>query len=356
MTASPSPAAAPSAAAPSTSAVPAAARQGLPLAPASFFAMTLGLAETGNAWRFASAAWGLAPAPGEVLQALAALSFAWWMVLYLNKWISHRPAALAEARDPVQSAFLALIPESLILMALALQPYALGGAHVVFWIGSAGNLLYGAWRVAATWMHERQGADSVPPLFLSYTASVLVNALAAGLLGHADFGWMLFGIGVVSWLVLDSVVTQQLAVGGLAAKTRNFMGIYMAPSVVALVAYQVLAGATLSLPLMYALTGYALFLAAAMVFAYRWLREQPFAGGYWAYTFGVATLAQGLTLGAQRSHDPLLDVLAMLAFAVTLLVTAAVAVGSLRLLARGAYYPPAAVPAPANVVAMAPQR
>lgn len=331
-------------------------RRLLPLAPASFFAMTLGLAETGNAWRFASATWGLAPAFGEVLQALAALSFLWWMALYLNKWINHRQAALNEARNPVQSAFLALIPESLILMALALQPYAVGGAQVLFWIGSATNLLYGAYRMAATWMHERQGTDSVPPLFLSYTASVLVNALAAGLLGHTDFGWMLFGIGAISWLVLDSVVTQQLAAGGLAAKTRNFMGIYMAPSVVALVAYLVLAASSLSLPVMYALTGYALFLAVAMVFAYRWLREQPFAGGYWAYTFGIATLAQGLMLGVQRSHDPLLDVLAMLAFAITLLVTAAVAIGTLRLLLKGAYYPPAAAPVAANVVPMAPQR
>ena len=341
-------------------AVQGAARRTLPLAPASFFAMTLGLAETGNAWRFATATWGLNPAFGEVLQLLSALSFLWWMALYVNKWIRHRQAALTEARDPVQSAFLALIPESLILMALALQPYAIGGAQVLFWIGSAANLLYGAYRMAATWTDERQGGDSVPPLFLSYTASVLVNALAAGLLGHTSFGWMLFGIGVVSWLVLDSVLTQQLAVGGLAVKTRNFMGIYMAPSVVALVAYQVLAGDALSLPFTYALTGYALFLAAAMIFAYRWLREQPFAGGYWAYIFGIATLAQGLMLGARHSHDPLLDTLAMLAFAITLLATGSVAVGTIRLLAKGAYYPPAAAPAPisapANVVNMAPQR
>jgi tellurite resistance protein len=319
----------------------------LPLAPASFFAMTLGLAETGNAWRFAVNTWGISPAVGETLEALAALSFVWWMALYINKWINHRKAALAEARDPVQSAFLALIPESLILMALALQPYSLEGAHKVYFVGSAANLAYGAYKLAAMWTQQRQPAENVPPLFLSYTASVLVNALAAGLLGYADFGWMLFGVGAISWLVLDSVLTQQLALGGLAVKTRNFMGIYMAPSVVALAAYQVLSGATISLPLMYALTGYALFLSAALAFAYSWLREQAFAAGYWAYTFGIATLAQGLMLAEQRTHDPLLDTLAMASFAISLLVTALVAIGSLRLLIKGAYYPPAAAPAPA---------
>lgn len=319
---------------------------GLPLAPASFFAMTLGLAETGNAWRFAVRAWDLPAWPGELLQALAVLSFVWWMALYINKWTRHRSAALAEARDPVQSAFLALIPESFILVALALQPHAGALAHGMFWIGSAANLAYGAYRLSAMWTSERSAAESVPPLFLSYTASVLVNALAAGLFGYTAYGWMLFGIGVISWLVLDSALTQQLAVGGLAAKTRNFMGIYMAPSVVALVAYQVLSGDAMSLPLMYALTGYAVFVAAALLLSWKWLREQAFAAGYWAYTFGVATLAQGLILAAQRSGETALNLLAMAAFAATLALTLAVAVGSITLLRRRGYYPPVAAPAP----------
>ena len=92
------------------------------LLPASFFALTLGLAETGNAWRFAHNLWALPPLAGEALQALAVLSFLLFVGLYAHKWLAHRAAAIAETRDPVQSAFLALIPESLILVALALQP------------------------------------------------------------------------------------------------------------------------------------------------------------------------------------------------------------------------------------------
>jgi tellurite resistance protein len=96
------------------------------LLPASFFALTLGLAETGNAWRFAHNLWGLPPFAGEVLQVLAILSFVAFIRMYAGKWINHPAAAEAELRDPVQSAFLALIPESVILVALALQPYADG--------------------------------------------------------------------------------------------------------------------------------------------------------------------------------------------------------------------------------------
>lgn len=36
----------------------------LPIAPASFFAMTLGLAETGNAWRNAAEIWNLPASVG----------------------------------------------------------------------------------------------------------------------------------------------------------------------------------------------------------------------------------------------------------------------------------------------------
>ena len=316
--------------------------------PASFFALTLGLAETGNAWRFAHSLWALPPLAGEILQALAVLSFLLFLALYAHKWLVHRAAAMAETRDPVQSAFLALIPESLILVALALQPYWATGARPLFWAGSAVNLVYGAWRMAAHWSAGRQAAQIVPPLFLPYTASVLVNALAAGVFGYIDYGWMLFGAGAISWLILDSAITHQLMTGGLADKTRNFMGIYSAPPVVALVAYQVLAGAGASQAVTYALAGYALLVFAALAFASPWLAQQDFAPGYWAYTFGIATLGQGLMLMAEHSRNRVLETLAGAVFAATLLLVLYVAWGSLRLLARGGYLPAAPQPVAAT--------
>ena len=318
------------------------------LLPASFFALTLGLAETGNAWRFAHDLWSLPALAGEVLQGLAVISFLVFIAMYINKWIAHPGAAMAEAKDPVQSAFLALIPEAVILIALAMQPYAAAGATAIFWIGSAANLLFGAVRLAAHWSSQRESAQVVPPLYLPYTASVLVNALAAGAFGYASYGWMLFGIGAISWLILDSAVTHELMTGGLAEKTRNFMGIYSAPPVVALVAYQVLAGAGASPAMTCALAGYALFVFCGLAFASPWLARQDFAPGYWAYTFGLATLAQGLMLMAERSPSRLLAAVAGLVFAASLLLVLYVAAGSIRLASKGSYFPPApaAVPAP----------
>ncbi len=311
----------------------------LPIAPVSFFAMTLGLAETGNAWRNAASMWNLPHYIGEILEVLALVSFIWWLALYLNKWIAHRNLAVAEFNDPVQSSFIALIPESIILMALAFHLYSETIAISLFWVGSILNLLYGAYRLSKLWTQERQTDQTTPSLFLTFTASIMVNALAAGILGFNYYGFMLLGIGTVSWLIMDSVITQQLIVGGLAAKTRNFMGIYMAPAVILFVAYQVLAGDNFSFPIAYGLMGYALFIFVAITFALKWLREQAFAPGYWAYTFGIATLSQGLSIFALKTNDTFVTGLALIVFCLTNILVLFVIGGSVKLVLKGSYFP-----------------
>ncbi|NBD22330.1 SLAC1 family transporter [Paenibacillus glycinis] len=315
---------------------------GLPVAPASFFAMTLGLAETGNALRFAHDIWQVPRLLGELLELLALLSFIGWGGLYILKWIRHRSAALHEWRDPVQASFIALIPESLILLASAFLPYQAAFAHALFWTGSAANLGYAAMRFSRMWTIQRQPAQITPSLFLTYTASVLVNALIAGQMSYSTYGWMVFGIGALSWLILDSVLLQQLATGGLDAKTRNFMGIYMAPSAIVLVAYQVLSGQSSNF-VTYALAGYALFLTVSLALSYPWLRQQEFAPGYWAYTFGIATVAQGFLLMARERSGAFAIVAAILLIG-SLLLTLIVAAGTVRLFFGGKYFPPAPVP------------
>jgi tellurite resistance protein len=242
----------------------------LPNAPASFFAMTLGLAETGNAWRNANSLWKVPYFIGETLELLAVLSFMYWLALYINKWIEHRDSAIKELNDPVQSSFLALIPESVILMALAVHIYSTTIAISLFWIGSLLNLIYGAYRLSRLWTKPRETEQTTPSLFLTFTASIMVNALVAGVLGYNHYGFVLLGIGTISWLTMDSVITQQLIVGGLAVKSRNFMGIYMAPSVILFVVYQALAADHLNIPIAYGLMGYAMFIFIAITLAYFW--------------------------------------------------------------------------------------
>ena len=311
----------------------------LPVAPASFFAMTLGLAETGNAWRNANSLWDFPTYISEGLELAAVISFIWWMTLYINKLIQHRKSAITELNDPIQSSFLALIPESIILMALAIHIYSNTVANSLFWVGSILNLIYGAYRLSRLWTQEREKEQTTPSLFLTFTASIMVNALVAGVLGYNSYGFVLLGIGTISFLTMDSVITQQLILGGLAVKTRNFMGIYMAPSVILFVAYQVLAGDSLSLPVTYALMGYALFIFIAITLSIKWLREQAFAPGYWAYTFGIATLSQGLSIFALKTNNTAVTILAIIVFCLMNIVVLAVTIGSIKLILKKNYFP-----------------
>jgi tellurite resistance protein len=311
----------------------------LPNAPASFFAMTLGLAETGNAWRNANSLWKVPYFIGETLELLAVLSFMYWLALYINKWIEHRDSAIKELNDPVQSSFLALIPESVILMALAVHIYSTTIAISLFWIGSLLNLIYGAYRLSRLWTKPRETEQTTPSLFLTFTASIMVNALVAGVLGYNHYGFVLLGIGTISWLTMDSVITQQLIVGGLAVKSRNFMGIYMAPSVILFVVYQALAADHLNIPIAYGLMGYAMFIFIAITLAIKWLKEQPFAPGYWAYTFGIATLSQGLSIFAIKTNDSVVSIIAFIIFCLMNIVILGVVIGSVRLILKKSYFP-----------------
>jgi tellurite resistance protein len=74
----------------------------VPVVPASFFGMVIGLAGLGTAWRWAHQVWGL---PAVVGEAIIWLSIAVWVgltILYVAKWLVARDDASAEVADPVQ--------------------------------------------------------------------------------------------------------------------------------------------------------------------------------------------------------------------------------------------------------------
>lgn len=107
----------------------------LPVVPASFFGIVLGIGGLGNAWRAAHQVWQLPSWVGETLLALAALVWIGLIVLTSAKWIYARPAALAELSHPVQSCFVGLAGLTTMVMAGAVLPYSRATALVLFVLG-----------------------------------------------------------------------------------------------------------------------------------------------------------------------------------------------------------------------------
>jgi len=310
--------------------------------PASFFGMVLGLVGLGSDWRLAARLWGLPAWIGEAVMLVAGAVWLGLVLLHVAKWAWHRSAALAELRDPVQGCFIALGFVSTMLVGLALQPYSRGLAQGLFFVGAAGALAFTAWRHGGLWRGGREAAATTPVVYLSFAAGGFVSAIVAGALGWGDWGQLFFGAAVFGWLALESIILQRLYTGtALAPPLRPTLGIQLAPPAVGLVAYLAVTEGTPGL-VAQMLLGYALMQALILLRLLPWLREPPFATGWWAVTFGVAALALGAERMLERGMQGPVEVLAPLLFVVANLVIGGIAIGSLLLLARGRLLSPAA--------------
>ncbi|WP_395664273.1 dicarboxylate transporter/tellurite-resistance protein TehA [Methylocella sp.] len=263
----------------------------LPVVPASFFGMVLGLAGLGGSWRAAHSAWGLASWPGEALMALAAVVWAVLVVFYVGKWIASRAAAQAEIVHPVHCCFIGLVGVATMLVAGGAAPYSHVVALLLYIAGAAFTLVFAVWRTGGLWLGDRTVEQSTPVLYLPTVAGTfVVGAVGAGL-GLGDIGQFFFGCGLFGWLAIESVLLHRLLTSpAMASGLRPTLGIQLAPPVVG--AVSLIAVAPSAPPLFaHALIGYGILQALVLLRLLPWILEEPLAPSYWAFTFGVTALA-----------------------------------------------------------------
>lgn len=259
--------------------------------PASYFGMVLGIAGLGNAWRIATRIWFLPSAVGEVLLAFAALVWMALVAMYAGKWVFARDTAQAELEHEVQSGFIALVPLTTMLMALAVAPYSRNIAVALWVLGVIGQLGYGAFSSGRLWKGGRDSQASTTVLYLPTVGVNFVAAMVAGSLNYPDWGALFFGAGAFAWIALESVILQRHISGPTTPlNARSTLGIQLAPPVVGAMAYLAI---TTGKPDVFVqgLLGYGFFNALLLIRLIPWLRQQPFGAGVWAFTFGITALA-----------------------------------------------------------------
>jgi tellurite resistance protein len=307
--------------------------------PASFFGIVIGLAGLGEAWRDAAQVWGLPSVVGEALMLVAAIAWALILVLYGAKWIYARGAALEELEHPVQCCFVGLIGVATMLIALGILPYSRLAAEILFTLGTCVALGFGVWRTGLLWHGGRDPASITPILYLPTVGGAFVTATAAAALGHPDWGQIAFGAGFFSWLAIESVLWHRLLTGvPMPAALRPTLGIQLAPPTVGAVAYlSVTPGATDSLA--YAMLGYGLLQALVLLRSLPWIREQPFAASYWAFTFGATSLAAAPLLMMEHGTTDAVAAIAPYLFVAANIVVGLIAVATVRLVFQGRLLP-----------------
>lgn len=267
----------------------------LPIVPASFFGIVLGLAGLGSSWRAAHRLWSLPSEIGEALMLAAVLGWALLLILYGAKWVMAREHALREADDPIQCCFLGLIGVSTSLIALAALPYSHLVAGALFAVGALLTLGFAVWRTGGLWRGGRDHAATTPVLYLPTVAGAFVTAIAAGALGLHEWGQLAFGAGAFSWLAIESVLLHRLyTLGPLPEALRPTLGIQLAPPAVGTLAYLAVTDGPPGLPA-HALLGYGLLQALVLLRLLPWVARQPFAPSYWAFSFGVTALSADAT-------------------------------------------------------------
>jgi tellurite resistance protein len=313
--------------------------------PASLFGTVLGLAGLGNGWRIAARLWQQPAFIGELVLAVAAAVWALLMVLYAAKWMVARPAARAEVRHPVQSGFVALVPLTTMLMALAVLPHARGLAMALWLAGAAGQLAYGAASAARLWQGGRDAESTTTVLYLPTVGVNFVAAFVAGELGLRDWGVFFFGIGLFAWLSLESVILHRQAVGPpLPPPARATLGIQLAPPVVGASAWLSLTAGAPDL-FVQGLFAYGVLQALFLLRLWRWFAAQGFSAGLWAFTFGVTAIANVAMRMSERGASGPPGLLALPLFVFANLFVGTLAVLTLRQLWRGQLLPaPAAAP------------
>jgi tellurite resistance protein len=311
----------------------------LPVIPASFFGIVLGLAGLANVWRAAHLAWGL---PGMIGEALYAISAAVWIVvasLYALKWLLMPEEARTEAEHPVQCCFIGLGGVATLLIAQGALPYARMAAVPLFAIGAAFTLGFALWRTGLLWRGARAAAATTPVLYLPTVAGGFVAGTTAAALGWADWGQFAFGAAFFSWLAIESVLLHRLYTADtLAAPLRPTLGIQLAPPAVGATCYLSVGAGTPDL-LVHAMLGYALLQALLLLRLWRWIAEQPFGAAYWAFTFGATALAAASLKLVARGDAGAVTVLAPILFVGANLLVSAIAVGTIGLLFRNRLLP-----------------
>jgi tellurite resistance protein len=306
------------------------------------FGIAVGLLAFANTWRLGARLWHL---PVGVVQALTLSGLAAWgvlLALYAHKWVARRDAALAELRHPLQSAFVALVPVSSMLAALALMPYSRDVALALFVATLAAQLALGLAFNGRLWRGDRPPELVTPAAYLPGVAQSFVAATVSAAFGWNQLGLLLFGVGMLAWLALESMILQRAAVGApLPPALRPLLGIQLAPPVVG-------GGSWLALttgapgPFAWMLLGYGLYQALILLRLLPWIRAQAFVPGYWAFSFGVAALPALALRMVERGATGLVADLAPVLFVGANVVFAILVAGTLALVGRGRLLPVAA--------------
>jgi tellurite resistance protein len=266
----------------------------LPVVRPNAFVVPLGVMGLASVWRAMEQLYGW---PGGVADALSLVAAFLSVVLggLALARLVHEPRAVAreDLSDPVQAPF-SVIPFIVVMLlgATGLAPHSKSAGDVLLAVGLIGCLLVGGWVVGGWMTGSIDQRRAHPGYLLPVLGPGLIGALAAGVLGHQDLGWMCLGLGLVGWLIIGSVIWHRLMFGpSLPTPLAATIAIQIAPPAIASIAYLALHGQQID-PFLLGLGGFCLLMVLAQVRLLPVYRRVPFFPSWWSFVFPWAAVTE----------------------------------------------------------------
>jgi tellurite resistance protein len=281
----------------------------IPKIPFGLLGIPFGLCGLAEAW-LALANGGHAPVEvGEIILLIAAAS--WLIVLaaylrYLRAMAPSLGAALSEdLLDPVAAPFASLAFIVPILLASdGLFRYAAGPGRVLTDVFIALTVLLGGWFVGQ-WIYRPVDLDRFHPgYFLPNVAGGLIASYGAATVGQQRLAEVLLGSGVLSWIVVGSLILARLFYRPmLPPPLRPTMAIEVAPAAVASLAWFAINGPRIDIVTAF-LAGYGVLMVLAQLRLLPLYLRLPFMPSTWAFTFSWAAVASTAIIWLQSGQPP----------------------------------------------------
>lgn len=272
--------------------------------PVGLFALPVGLLALAGAWRRAQGfGWAAALTIAQSLAWTATCILALLLSVYAAKCLRHPRTIQAEFTHPLVGSIMALIPVSLLLctayfgepghtgwLLFALLALVIQGVIAVRVVGM---ITTASMPIAAV----------TPALYVPPVAGGFVGGMAMTALGYPGWAALLFGMGLVSWALLEVRVLNRLFEGAMPEALRPTIGLELAPASVATLAagtiWPQLPGEVLIVGL-----GIAAGPIVAVMARYKWWSRVPFSIGFWSFSFPLAALAGAVIEVVRRGGWP----------------------------------------------------
>jgi tellurite resistance protein len=307
-----------------------------PRVPPNFFAIPFGLAGLAEAWHAAGLTLGTSAVIPDAIDIVAAAAWAVLVTVYAARgW----RGVLADLRNPVLGPFVPVSVITAMLLASALSAYSLGAARILVVAFLIITIGVGGWLTGQWIVSDLDPGKFHPGYFLPTVAGGLVGAFCAAQVHLHAVAEASFGIGILCWLLLGSILLNRLFFRpALPPALVPALAIELAPPAVAGIAYFALGGRPGS-PVACVLGGYAVLMALVQLRFLPLYARLTFSPGFWAFTFSYAAAAtDGLAWISQAKPAGAAAYAVVIIAAITLLI-GAIAVRTVILLARGELLP-----------------